>query len=71
MTGPNSFHRSLERALLRLAEAERHDHQESAVPPVGQSARVRRLVDLMARRPDLEGVYPPADIAVAAVLWSA
>lgn len=30
----------------------------------------RRLADLLARRPDLEGVYPPADLTAEAVRWS-
>ena len=33
--------------------------------------RVRSLGDLMVRRPDLYGVYKPADVATEAILWSA
>jgi hypothetical protein len=32
---------------------------------------VGRLADLLDRRPDLEGVYPPADLTLEAVRWSA
>jgi hypothetical protein len=31
---------------------------------------VRRLADLLDRRPDLEGVYPPADLTAEALRWS-
>ena len=55
-----------------LAAPERH-----ARPTTVPSARKRRvavrpadLVDLMARRPDLGGVYTPADVAVEAIRWS-
>jgi hypothetical protein len=43
-------------------------------PPAKQRravARVLGLSDLMGRRPDLHGVYPPADVAAEAVCWSA
>lgn len=33
--------------------------------------RVRGLGDLMTRRPELAGVYGPADVAAEAFLWSA
>jgi hypothetical protein len=32
--------------------------------------RVQHLSDLLARRPDLHGVYKPADVAAEAVRWS-
>lgn len=32
--------------------------------------RVRVLADLFARRPDLTGVYPPADLTAEALRWS-
>lgn len=55
-----------------LAAPERH-----AGPITVASARKRRvavrpadLVELMARRPDLAGVYKPADVAVEAISWS-
>ncbi len=35
------------------------------------AARVRDLVELMDRRPDLAGVYLAADLAAEAVRWSA
>ena len=34
-------------------------------------AHARVLADLFERRPDLTGVYPPADLAAEAVRWSA
>jgi hypothetical protein len=43
-------------------------------PPAKQRravARVLGLSDLLTRRPDLHGVYPPADVAAEAVSWSA
>ncbi len=55
-----------------LAAPERHPG-----PIMVPSARKRRvavrpaeLVELMARRPDLVGVYKPADVAVEAIRWS-
>ena len=33
-------------------------------------SRARGLGDLMARRPDLLGVYKPADVASEAIRWS-
>jgi hypothetical protein len=35
------------------------------------AARSRDLVELMWRRPDLAGVYRPADVAAESVRWSA
>lgn len=34
-------------------------------------SHVRALSDLFGRRPDLTGVYQPADLTSEAVLWSA
>ncbi len=33
-------------------------------------ARARRLADLLDRRPELEGVYAPADLTAEALRWS-
>jgi hypothetical protein len=33
--------------------------------------RAKSLADLMGRRPELLGVYKPADVAAESVLWSA
>ena len=33
--------------------------------------RARGLSDLLARRPELAGVYLPADVATEAIRWSA
>lgn len=43
----------------------------SAVKEVRAAARARELVELMERRPELAGVYEPADLAVEAIRWSA
>jgi len=48
--------------------------EDACEPPAKQRravARVLGLSDLMSRRPDLYGVYPPADVASEAVCWSA
>jgi hypothetical protein len=56
------------------------DHTRDVAPvpafesPVRESkavTRVRSLGDLMSRRPELSGVYDPADVATEAVRWSA
>lgn len=44
---------------------------DAVAKEVRAAARVRDLVDLMARRPDLAGVYGAADLAAEAVRWSA
>ncbi|GAA1779657.1 hypothetical protein GCM10009795_027230 [Nocardioides hankookensis] len=38
---------------------------------VRASSHARALADLFGRRPDLAGVYSPADLATEAVRWSA
>jgi hypothetical protein len=49
--------------------------QDDSTPPSRVQVRaithVRRLSDLLDRRPDLAGVYPPADLTAEAVRWSA
>jgi len=40
------------------------------VPEQPRRARSLGLSELMARRPDLHGVYPPATIAADAILWA-
>lgn len=35
------------------------------------AARARGLIELMGRRPELLGVYRPADVAAEAIRWSA
>lgn len=55
-----------------LAAPERRT-RPTAVPAVRKrrvAVRPAELVDLMARRPDLAGVYKPADVAVEAIRWS-
>lgn len=47
---------------------------DAAAPPEFENravTRLRGLGDLMARRPELSGVYPPADVATDAIRWSA
>jgi hypothetical protein len=43
----------------------------SAATEVRALAHAKVLTDLFERRPDLTGVYPPADLAAEAVRWSA
>lgn len=59
-----------------VAAPERHrTHRAGAATPAPRKPRVavrpQDLVDLMARRPDLMGVYKPADVAAEAIRWSA
>jgi hypothetical protein len=64
--------RAAARTVVTPARGERRD--EPSAPPRKQRssvARVLGLSDLMSRRPDLHGVYPPADVAAEAVCWSA
>jgi hypothetical protein len=42
----------------------------TVVKEIRAAARARDLVDLMERRPELAGVYRPADLAVEAIRWS-
>lgn len=50
-----------------------HGEDTVALPAFESRAvtRVRGLSDLMARRPELAGVYTPADVATEAIRWSA
>lgn len=64
--------------MTLTAPLERTKHQiaEPTVDPRAASevrvlSHVRALTDLFARRPDLAGVYSPADLTSEAVLWSA
>ncbi len=43
----------------------------TAAAQVRAITHVRGLADLFDRRPDLAGVYPPADLSAEAVRWSA
>ncbi len=43
---------------------------DAVAKEVRAAARVRDLVDLMARRPDLAGIHSAADLAAEAVRWS-
>jgi hypothetical protein len=72
--------RAATRTVVAPARDERRDEprderrDEPSAPPRKQRsavARVLGLSDLMSRRPDLHGVYPPADVAAEAVCWSA
>lgn len=57
-----------------LAAPERHRTRRapaSAPRKPRVAVRPQDLVDLLARRPDLVGVYKPADVAVEAIRWSA
>lgn len=47
---------------------------QRAVEPVWEPravARARGLSELLVRRPELAGVYPPADVTAEALRWSA
>jgi len=64
--------------MTLTASPERTTHQiaEPRVDPRAASevrvlSHVRALSDLFGRRPDLAGVYSPADLTNEAVLWSA
>jgi hypothetical protein len=61
---------------LATRPRERHSRVEASADPSSSAevrawSHVRALSDLFGRRPDLAGVYPPADLANEAVLWSA
>lgn len=43
----------------------------TAIAEVRALSHVRALTDLFGRRPDLTGVYTPADLTSEGVLWSA
>ena len=45
--------------------------EPSAVKEVRALSHVRELAQLFERRPDLTGVYSPADLTADAVRWSA
>ncbi len=60
--------------LATLAAPERHTTRRPSAAPARKprvAVRPQDLVDLMARRPDLAGVYGPADVAAEAIRWSA
>ena len=44
--------------------------EPTALAEVRASSHARALADLFGRRPDLAGVYSPADLATEAVRWS-
>ncbi|MBZ5741252.1 hypothetical protein [Nocardioides mangrovi] len=44
---------------------------ESALKPARGYARVQFLSALLSRRPELVGVYEPADVATEAIRWTA
>jgi hypothetical protein len=49
-------------------------NEESTAAPVWEPrvvARARGLSDLLSRRPELAGVYQPADVTAEALRWSA
>ena len=51
-------------------EAATRDVAREAARVRRASARARDLGVLLAQRPDLDGVYLPADVATEAVRWS-
>ena len=49
-------------------------NEERVVEPVWEPravTRARGLADLLVRRPELTGVYTPADVTLEALRWSA
>jgi hypothetical protein len=63
--------------MTQLATRPRDAHQDAqpstdptSVAEVRALSHVRALTDLFGRRPDLAGVYPPADLTNEAVRWS-
>ena len=61
---------------LATVRRELHQHAEpsaetTAAAEVRALSHVRALADLFDRRPDLAGVYSPADLTNEAVRWSA
>ncbi|HYF73144.1 MAG TPA: hypothetical protein VD864_10010 [Nocardioides sp.] len=61
--------------MTTTLRAPEHHATRRAPAPAPRKPRVavrpQDLVDLLARRPDLVGVYKPADVAVEAIRWSA
>ena len=53
--------------------ADVHDTVErrTAAAQARRAARARELAELLAARPDLAGIYAPADFAAEAVRWTA
>jgi len=51
--------------------AEVREEPTSSATELRALTHVRALADLFGRRPDLTGVYQPADLTSEAVLWSA
>jgi hypothetical protein len=45
--------------------------ETTAAAQVRAISHMRRLTDLFARRPDLAGAHPPADLTAESVRWSA
>jgi hypothetical protein len=45
--------------------------QRTAAAQARRAARARELLELLDARPDLAGIYAPADFAAEAVRWSA
>lgn len=57
--------------MTAAAPETRSTEEPTVLAEVRASSHVRALSDLFGRRPDLEGVYSPADLATEAVRWSA
>jgi hypothetical protein len=53
-----------------LSDAPRTEWDVTLKPARGY-ARVQFLSDLLSRRPELVGVYEPADVATEAIRWTA
>ena len=59
--------------MTTLQQPSQHVRDTAPIPPFESRAvaRARGLGDLMSRRPELVGVYIPADVATEAIRWSA
>lgn len=54
-----------------MTHQQNQDERNATATQARALTRVRVLGDLFERRPDLEGVYSPADLTAEAVRWSA
>ena len=64
-------HAALDPALDPALDHREQPEDPKTVAEVRALSHVRALADLFGRRPDLTGVYQPADLTNEAVRWSA
>jgi hypothetical protein len=58
-------------AALQAPDPWEQTDEATPVAELRELSHVRALSDLFGRRPDLAGVYKPADLTSEAVRWSA